>query len=406
MIAFFLRLARERRSSITAAAAGFTAFVNVYALQSLLPVLADAFQASSRAVSLAVSATTLAVALASPFAGWLVSRMTRGNIIKCSVGGLVFCGLQVALAQNLDTLLFWRFAQGLFLPILIAGVLSFIAQDFTPDKVGRATSNYVTWTIVGGFSGRWLGGFVCSVWGWREALLALSLANAGAGLVLIGNLSNPTARITSRTPPNIWDFLASFRQPELRAGYVIGFCSLFTMVGTFTYVTFHLAQAPFELGPSELGKIFFVYLLGITVTPMVGRLLPSWGVSCTVHRTSKLATLGLLLTLSSDLRLIILGLSLVCVAGFATQASVSTFIAHLPPRVKAVAAGLYLSAYYFGGCIGGALPGLLWEHFGWIGCVGLLVVAQVTVLRFSGKLSMPRRYCSSPEIWNEKNRPL
>ena len=85
---------RSKKGSVTAAAAGFTAFVNVYALQSLLPVLTDAFEAGSSKVSLAVSATTLAVALASPFAGWLVGRLTRGALTKISVGGLVFCGLQ------------------------------------------------------------------------------------------------------------------------------------------------------------------------------------------------------------------------------------------------------------------------------------------------------------------------
>ena len=260
-------LDRSRNGSITGAAAGFTAFVNVYALQSLLPVLTEAFEAGSSEVSLAVSATTLAVALASPFAGWLVGRLTRGALTKISVGGLVFCGLQVAAAESLEALIFWRFAQGLFLPVLIAGVLAFMAQDFPRRDLGRATSLYVTWTIVGGFAGRWLAGILTEYFGWREALFGLALANAAAGTILLCSLADPAARLPAGRTPGLGDFRTSLRSRSMRAVYAIGFCSLFTMVGGFTYVTFYLSQSPFELGPKELGKVFFVYLLRNRFTP-------------------------------------------------------------------------------------------------------------------------------------------
>ncbi len=380
----------QRRGSITAAAAGFTAFVNIYALQSLLPLLAEAFQTTDRTVSLAVSATTLAVALASPLAGWLVGRMTRGALTKLSVGGLVFCGLQVSFSADLESLLFWRFVQGLFLPILISGVLSFLSQDFPSAQVSRATSHYVTWTIVGGFAGRWLGGLTATAWGWRPALFSLALVNALAGCVLIMSLKDPTARMRSRKTPTLRDFLHSFRRPELRTSYTIGFTSLFTMIGVFTYVTFYLAQAPFNLSPSGLGKIFCVYLLGIAITPVVGNALACWGIPLTVRRSAYLALAGLLLTLLPNLAYVVTGLSFVCVAGFAAQASVSSLIAHLPEDIKAVASGLYLSSYYLGGCLGAAVPGLLWERSGWWGCVALLLSAQIVTLSLSRQLTRTR----------------
>jgi YNFM family putative membrane transporter len=370
----------SRRGSLTAAAAGFTAFVNVYALQSVLPVLADVYQTDSSSVSLAVSATTLAVALASPFAGWLVGRMTRGNLTKVSVGGLVFCGFQVALADSLETLILWRFLQGLFLPILIAGVLAFMAQDFAREQLSRATSNYVTWTIVGGFSGRWLAGTIAEGYGWREALFALALANACAGAVLLVTLSDPSSRLASRQAPKLRDFFLSLRTRSLRAVYLVGFGSLFTMVGGFTYVTFYLSQAPFHLGSEELGNVFFVYLLGITITPLVGRALNRWGYVATVGGAARLAIGGLLLTLVPKLGFVIAGLAMLCVAGFGTQACASSFIATLDAGERSVAAGLYLSAYYVGGSLGAFLPGLAWQSMGWIGCVGLLVLTQWRIL--------------------------
>jgi predicted MFS family arabinose efflux permease len=380
---------RSKRGSFTAAAAGFTAFVNVYALQSLLPSLADAYHTDSTSISLAVSATTLAVALASPFAGWLVGRLTRGALTKISVGGLVFCGLQVAMAESIETLILWRFIQGLFLPILIAGVLAFMAEDFSSEKLSRATSHYVTWTIVGGFAGRWIAGVTASHWGWRQALFVLALANACAGAVLIASLAGPACRIPSRKAPRLSDFVKSLGETDLQSAYLVGFSTLFTMVGAFTYVTFHLSQAPFQLSSEGLGKVFCVYLLGIAITPVVGRLLHRWGVAGTIGMTGRLAVAGLMLTLIPHLYCVVTGLSMICVAGFGTQAAVSSYIAHLGQDRKTVGAGLYLSAYYLGGSFGAFIPGLAWERYGWSGCVLLLVAVQYGMLRIGRKVASP-----------------
>lgn len=372
---------QQRRGSITAAAAGFTAFVNIYALQSLLPILAQVFQADSRQVSMAVSATALAVALSAPFAGWLIRRWNRAQVIKVSVAGLVIAGLNVAAASSLTSLIAWRFVQGLFLPILVAGVLSFMALDFPREQLGRATSNYVTWTIVGGFSGRWVGGLVAGAMGWRWALLVLALLNAAAGLLLLASLRNPESRLPSGPDPRPLAALVTLKRSDLRCAYLVGFGSLFTLVGLFTYVTFHLSRAPYNLGPEALGRTFCVYLVGITITPMVGRVLGRWGVALTVRRATAAAMLGLILTLLPHLGGVILGLSLACGAAFATQAAVSSFIARLEPEVKAGAAGLYLSFYYFGGSLGALIPSWAWEWAGWPGCVLLLVGVQAALRR-------------------------
>lgn len=375
------------RAVLSASAAGFTAFLNIYALQSLLPLLADTFKRPIHQVSLAVSATALGVALASPLAGWLVSRFQRGPITRVAVGGLVLCGLKVAFSPQLPDLIVWRFAQGMFLPLLVTAALSFMAQDAPREQLARLTSLYVTWTIIGGFAGRWLGGAVAGVWGWRIALLVLALANALSGLVLLATLADPEQRLAAKKLPTGRDFLNSLADAPMRASYLTGFLTLFTMVGTFTYVTFHLAQGPFCLSAAQLGKLFAVYLIGVAVTPQVGALVARWEVHGTVRRGVMLAVTGLLLTLGSSLQGVVLGLALICVAGFGAQAAVSGWLARLPEETKSVGASLYLSFYYLGGCLGAALPGYLWPYGGWTACVVLLMVAQGLVFCWSRPLS-------------------
>ena len=105
-----------------------------------------------------------------------------------------------------------------------------------------------------------------------------------------------------------------------------------------------------------------------------------------ITTTVNLAWSGMFLTLLPSLWPVVAGLAFICVAGFATQASVSSYIALLSPRDKSVAAGLYLSSYYLGGSLGAFLPGVAWELGGWPACVGLLAAVQGVVSRASRRL--------------------
>src|SRR5882724_13009235 len=64
---------------------GFCVFLNVYATQALLPLLARIFSAGKFEVSLTVSATTIGIALGSPILGLLAERLGRREVMVGSV---------------------------------------------------------------------------------------------------------------------------------------------------------------------------------------------------------------------------------------------------------------------------------------------------------------------------------
>ena len=64
--------------------------------------------------------------------------------------------------------------------------------------------------------------------------------------------------------------LRHLRNPRLVATYAVGFCVMFSLLGTFTYVNFYLAAPPFGLSTAALGLLFVVYLVGAVVTPTRG----------------------------------------------------------------------------------------------------------------------------------------
>ena len=86
------------------------------------------------------------------------------------------------------------------------------------------------------------------------------------------------------------------------------------------------------------------------------------------------------MTLTSPLLLIAAGLALVGSGVFISQATASSYIGVVTREDRGLAVGLYSSAYYLGGTLGGSLPSLFWESGGWTACVLLVIAVQAATL--------------------------
>ena len=78
-------MARDLRP-LAIATAGFTAFVNLYSPQALLPELSHDFGVGAGDISALMTASTLAIALTAPFTGALADVAGRKrliNVVKC-----------------------------------------------------------------------------------------------------------------------------------------------------------------------------------------------------------------------------------------------------------------------------------------------------------------------------------
>lgn len=95
---------------------------------------------------------------------------------------------------------------------------------------------------------------------------------------------------------------------------------------------------------------------------------------------SLLGVCGSLLTLAPGLPTILVGLALSATGVFLAQSTVNAFTASNAGTDKAGAVGLYLTCYYAGGSLGAVLPAPFWERWGWPGCLGLILLAQLLPL--------------------------
>jgi len=407
-------LTRTRREpTLPVVLAGSAAFLNLYATQPLLPLLARTFRASAFSAGLTITAPTIAVAISAPFIGRLADRAGLRRVI---VGSAVLLAIATALASTATTLqqlIFWRFVQGVMTPGIFAGTVAYIHEEWPASRAGRGTAAYMTGTILGGFTGRVVAGLVAADVNWHASFIALAILNVALAVALLAWLP-PERQATRRAglsrfrsqerhassgearrsaggakaagprgvkqPPYtaVTDVVHLFRNGQLLATFAIGFCVLFTQVAMFTYVTFHLAAPPFQLSTAALGWLFVVYLVGAVVTPFGGRWIDRYGQRAGLGMAMGIGAAGALLTLAPSLPVIAAGLALCSTGVFVAQASTSSYIGAVTTRDRALAVGLYSTFYYIGGSVGGALPAAVWNRGGWPACVALIVTVQIT----------------------------
>lgn len=355
--------------------AGFTAFLNLYATQPLLPMLADAFGASTIAVSLTITAATVAVALAAPVVGRIADTAGRKRVIVWSAAALAVTTALAATSGSLSQLIAWRFAQGLLTPGIFAITIAYIHDEWPLARVGRATAAYVSGTVVGGFSGRAVTGLVASRAGWQAAFLVLGALNLLAAGAVWKWLPRERAA-HARRKASRGSIARIFRNRQLVATNAVGFCVLFTQTAMFTYVTFHLGAAPFSLTTAALGSLFVVYLAGAAVMPLAGSFIDRFGPRAGLALGMGVGALGAVLTLGPWLAVVMAGLTLVATGVFISQATASSYIGASTSSDRGLAVGIYSMFYYAGGSLGAALPGLFWERGGWTLCVALVIAVQ------------------------------
>ena len=375
-----------KRAAAAVALCGVCAFLELYCTQPLLPMLAKIFHASKTGAGMTVSAATLGVALSAPLFGALTEQLPRKRVIVASLLGISVPTLLAATSTSLTQLIFWRFLQGVTVPGVIAVLVTYIGEEWPAEQVAFIISLYVSGTALGGFCGRLSAGFLAEWFSWRVSFLVLGAAAlVGAGGVALwlprGRPRAPSSKRLDVLPSFPYQMQGLFRIPRLLATFAVGFNVLFSLVGVFTWITFYLAAAPFHLSTTGLSSLFFVYLVGLVVTPAAGLLITRVGLRAGIGGAMACSIAGVALTLAHSLPVVIVGLAMLSSGVFIAQtASQSHLRVAAPAGAKVTAAGLYLTCYYLGGTAAGVVPGIFWAMGRWPACVGFIVAMQLAAL--------------------------
>lgn len=392
------RAARSTHRTRTAAVvfAGFCAFLTLFAPQPLLPLLAAAFGVSAGAAGLVLTASSVAVAAAAPFAGIVADRFGRKRVIAPAALLLALPTALAATSGSLGQLLFWRFWQGVLTPGIFAVTIAYINEEWR-EGTGAAMSAYVGGTVMGGFSGRMVAALVAAHSGWRWAFVVLGVLEALGGLAIwLWLPADRPRRVRVSVATAFAGMARHLANSQLLATYAVGFCVLFSMMATFTYVNFYLAAPPFRLGTTALGLIFTVYLVGAVVTPIAGRMIDRFGnrVALTIAFSAGMS--GIALTTVERLPAVVVGLALCSTSVFVAHSAASSYIGSVAREARAAAVGLYVMFYYAGGSLGSALPGRFWSRGGWTACVLMVAAVQAITIGLAAGFWRPARQPAAP----------
>jgi predicted MFS family arabinose efflux permease len=83
---------------------------------------------------------------------------------------------------------------------------------------------------------------------------------------------------------------------------------------------------------------------------------------------------------------VLVGLALVGVGTFFAQATATGFVSRAAASDRGSASGIYLASYFFGGLVGSAVLGQLFDRLGWAACVGGIGVSLLVAVFLSGLL--------------------
>lgn len=366
---------------------GALAFVQVYSVQSILPVLMQEFHASAATVGSTVGATILAVALMSPFLGMISDAFGRKMFIVGSIIFIAIPTLALSFVHSISWLWWLRFVQGLAVPGITVVLLAYIGEEFSGNPRIRLMSFFVSGTVLGGFLGRFLMGYLTEFIGWRHAFMIMGIISLLGGLLVWRNL--PASKQFEAKPQvstalkTLWHHL---HNRYVLAACALGFCVLFSLVGCFTYINLYLDQPPYNLSSSQLANIFAVYLIGMIITPLSARLIIKFGTNLTVLMAMSLSIFGVLLTLLHPLWMIVLALAVMSSGIFITQSSTITYISANVTEGRSLASGLYYMCYYAGGFTGSLLCGHAFESGGWFMTAVTLISAQLLAMLIGGVL--------------------
>jgi YNFM family putative membrane transporter len=355
----------------------FLTVVDLFGTQAILPALARSYGVSPAAMGLAVNASTMGMAVAGLAVAYFSRRIDPKRGILASLTLLAVPTALLAIAPDLTSFAALRIVQGLCMAAAFTLTLAYLGEHCSAADAAGAFAAYITGNVASNLFGRLFAAGLADHFGLAPTFCGLAVLNLAGALFVTFGLTHTTPVTVhvsaSRSPLATWT--EHLRNPRLRAAFGIGFCILFAFIGTFTYVNFVLVRPPIALDQMTLGLVYFVFLPAIGTTLMAGRVVQRFGTQPALWGGLGLAALGLPLLVVPSLPAVLAGLALVGIGTFFAQATATGFVSRAATTDRGSASGIYLASYFFGGLVGSAVLGQVFDRLGWPACVAGIAVS-------------------------------
>ena len=366
------------RNLVIALIATIVSFSTLYIPQPMLPLLAQNFGVAAGEAGLLMTVAMLPLAIAPALYGYFLQAIPARLMLTVALALLALDQVCFYFAEEFWHLIVLRLLQGLLLPAVFTALMTYCASMVPAQMVRRAMGFYIGATILGGFSGRLLGGVFASSFDWRSAFVIMGLMQLVPLLLLTRVESDADINFARLDPKSISRVLLN---RNFRFMFMALASVFFVFSGILNIVPFHLQNIDASATPFLISLLYLGYLVGAPVSFFSD----SISKSLRDERSGLLLGLlihaiGLVVLLFVAFTGLIVMMFFLAAGFFLIHALLSGLANHLAQEHKGVVNGVYVSIYYFSGALGSWLPGYLFEGVGWQG----MIIVFMSILAFCG----------------------
>lgn len=366
---------------------GFVSFGLLYCVQPLMPLFGTAFALTPTQASLVLSITTMAMSVALVLGSLLSDRVGRRPLMIGAIAAAAVLTVLSAFARSYAELLALRALLGVALGGVPAVAMAYMGDEIEKASLGESMGLYIAGSAFGGMFSRVAGSVMSDYLSWRAALFTLGVASLWGAFEFWRSLP-PSANF--RRAPAGANALQAARAHLSDEGmpwlFALGFLMMGAFVCLYNYAAYRLLDAPFHLSQSAVGALSVLYMVGMFSSVWAGRLADRIGRRNVLWIVMLVMLAGLLLTLSSWLPLVVLGMGVFTFGFFASHSVASSWVGLRARRAQALAAALYLFFYYLGSSVIGSLAGAVWSSGGWPALVAVLAATLAACLLIALRL--------------------
>lgn len=386
--------ARKLRTlTFVLAAASGVSIANIFYSQPLLDLIARTFAVPDSTASIVVTVTQLGYAagiiVLMPLGDLIENRALASRVLIVTAAASAV----VAFATNLP--LFLAFSAILGFTSVVAQIVVPVAAHLAPQgQGGRYVGQVMSGLLLGIMLARSVSSFLADLWGWRSVYVVSAVLMVIMSVVLALTLPKRKPDHTGSYGSlmvSIWHLIRE--EPALRRRAAMQALMFGTFSAFWTSVTYELIKQH-HLSQTQIAIFALVGAAGALAAPIAGRIgdrghgRPATGIVFAlaavamavagfgVHNLVVLALAGVLLDLAVQGNLVL------------SQQEIYA----LRPDARSRLNTVFIGSVFFGGAIGSALSGVLYDRAGWTGVAILgVVLALIGVAIWAGSQLLHRR---------------
>jgi YNFM family putative membrane transporter len=345
------------------------------------------FQVSQSQSALLTTVTMFPLSISPIVYGYMLESISAKKMLIVSLFILAVSQLAFFMSDSFTLLLVLRVVEGLAIPAVLTGLMTYIATMTIKSNVQKIMAVYITSTIIGGFSGRFFSGLISYYTSWRTVFFILGLSLLIA-VVLIGRLDENRAdvhRLKLRATLNV------LLNRSFLVTYMMIFSMFFMFAGVLNFIPYRLREIDPSSNALLIGVMYTGYIMGIVTSLNSLRLIKLCrGEVNAILVGLTIFMISLVFFVSTKIYIMFFGMFVFCAGMFMTHTVASGYVNKMAEENKGVTNGLYVSFYYSGGTLGSILPGIVYENYTWnIFLVFLGIIMFTTILL--GRLSLHQK---------------